>query len=668
VLRLTLGELLLVLSAVSALGAVILRWLEVRGFYRNAKQWAEGFTYCTLALVLASFLYLAYLFVTSDMAFLYVWRSTSSDLDLIFKISAIWAGKAGSFFLVVLVAAGGAALEVALTERRKLASDFSIRFQFFCMVLVASLIIILIALGPFSPTVATEADAARLIAYPYGRGMEMVLQTWEMVLHPLFVLVSYALCVMVFAASVAFLVTDEKGWPKIALPYGRISWLLLTIGIGLGAFWAYYVVGWSGYWAWDPVETISLVLWLVLAAFLHLIARHAKAGEYPASAPTLGMLVLTTALLAAFITRSGGLWRSSVHTYGSSLDATAGERFVQSLSSDPSLLGLFILMVGTAIFATWMAWHAKTSSSTSTKGALTFSRSNAMSISVLLLSFTALVMLLILIKNVDLDQIANYDEFTGKMPIFFGALAIMLVGCLSLKRLGGKRALWLVLALIGGSLVFASIAWYSGWDVLLGFALAPAILAIVVAAYRLLTSRSKVSLRRTMQSASPHIIHLGVVLVLIGYLASTFAVSVPSSGLVSEVVVGGQLEAAGYVVKLKALNAMNATSPPGLNYDEIRSATLDIHLDGSLRAQDVILNNYYRHIGDETFLLESQPLVLKDIGSDLYVSFISIDNSTAVIEVKVLPLMNVLWSGVIVVVIGIAVRISYNSGKDEKNQ
>jgi cytochrome c biogenesis factor len=216
--------------------------------------------------------------------------------------------------------------------------------------------------------------------------------------------------------------------------------------------------------------------------------------------------------------------------------------------------------------------------------------------------------------------------------------------------------------------VFASIAWYSGWDVLLGFALAPAILAIVVAAYRLLTSRSKVSLRRTMQSASPHIIHLGVVLVLIGYLASTFAVSVPSSGLVSEVVVGGQLEAAGYVVKLKALNAMNATSPPGLNYDEIRSATLDIHLDGSLRAQDVILNNYYRHIGDETFLLESQPLVLKDIGSDLYVSFISIDNSTAVIEVKVLPLMNVLWSGVIVVVIGIAVRISYNSGKDEKNQ
>lgn len=451
----------------------------------------------------------------------------------------------------------------------------------------------------------------------------------------------------------------------MALLYGRISWLLLTIGVGLGAFWAYYVVGWSGYWAWDPVETISLVLWLVLAAFLHLGARHARAGEYRSSAPILGMLVLTTALLAAFVTRSGGLWRSSVHTYGSALGVGAGERFIQSLASDPSLLGLFILVLGTALFTAWMAWRAKPDARVpSNKSALALSSNNAMVISVLLLCFTALVMLLILIKNIDLDQIANYEEFNGKLPLLFGALAIMIVGCLSLRSLGGKRALFLISGLIAASLAFALISWLMGGDVILGFALAPAVLGVGIATYRLLKSRSKVSWRRTLERASAQIIHLGVMLVLLGYLASTFAVAVPASGLVSDVAIGDELEAGGYVIELRALNSMNVTPPPGFNYDEVRTATFNIMSGGAPRAYNVTLNNYYRHLGDETFLVEAQPFVLKDIGSDLYVSFISMDNSTALVEVKVLPLMNVLWSGVVVLVIGIMVRIPYNIGKD----
>ena len=133
---------------------------------------------------------------------------------------------------------------------------------------------------------------------------------------------------------------------------------ICQLGIGIGAIWAYYVIGWGGYWSWDPLETSALLLWLILTLFLHTQLRLARNHEYAKLSPMLGMLVFEVALFATFVTRTGGLWASSVHSYGA-VNADGAKRLWELLNRSPTVLGIFLLMIIVLLIVLYIGYRSR---------------------------------------------------------------------------------------------------------------------------------------------------------------------------------------------------------------------------------------------------------------------------------------------------------------------
>ena len=148
---------------------------------------------------------------------------------------------------------------------------------------------------------------------PYGQGMNPLLRNPWMAVHPPVLFLGYAAFTIPFAAAIANLLTGDKNWIVISRDWMRIAWLFLTLGIGLGGFWAYEVLGWGAwYWTWDPVETSSFIPWVAATAYLHAQTRTSH-GEYKFLAPMLAVVTFILVIFATFVTRSG-MW-ASVHSW-----------------------------------------------------------------------------------------------------------------------------------------------------------------------------------------------------------------------------------------------------------------------------------------------------------------------------------------------------------------
>ncbi|MEA1905661.1 MAG: cytochrome c biogenesis protein CcsA [Euryarchaeota archaeon] len=154
----------------------------------------------------------------------------------------------------------------------------------------------------------------------YAQGMNPLLRNPWMVIHPPIVFFGYAAAAIPFGAAAAYLLIGDRRWMEIAEPWSRITWLFMTLGIGIGGFWAYEVLGWGAwYWGWDPVETSSLIPWVALTAYLHTQFRMKRNREYGLAAPALLMLSFILVIFATFVTRSG-LWASQ-HGFATSVEA-----------------------------------------------------------------------------------------------------------------------------------------------------------------------------------------------------------------------------------------------------------------------------------------------------------------------------------------------------------
>src|SRR4030066_46388 len=226
--------------------------------------------------------------------------------------------------------------------------EFSVIFSLLTFLSLSGALFFLLFI--FDMALFAETSEFERSVYPNGVGLNLVLQTPEMVIHPPVVFAGYAFCVAALAAGLAYYAAGDRNWFMIALPWTNLAWMFLTLGIGIGAIWAYYVLGWGGYWAWDPVETSSLLPWLMTTAFLHALVRHVKKDEYEVVAPALGMLSFTSVVFATFATRAGGIWSSSVHTFDAGGSSRAGlDRLLELLRNDNVILGLFALLM--ALFA-----------------------------------------------------------------------------------------------------------------------------------------------------------------------------------------------------------------------------------------------------------------------------------------------------------------------------
>ncbi len=590
------------------------------------------------------------------MSYNYIWSYSSPSLSSVYKFSGVWAGAQGSFLLWIWLMTVVLAVEVVMESRRGyLGRKFHGILQFSIASIVFLFMLLLVGMHLF------ERTAAFLLRmYPDGRGLNLVLQTPEMAIHPPIVFAGYAFCVAALAAGVAYFMTGEKNWVRVSLPWTRLGWIFLTLGIGIGAIWAYYVLGWGGYWGWDPVETSSLLPWIIATAFLHTQLRHARKGEYAIMSPTLGILSFAAVIFATFATRAGGLWTSSVHSFGSSQGANAWQRLSDILQNNPAVLGIFSLMLTLLVVAMYFAFdkYRKTPKPEEEPEPERISDyvgdKNNMILTTVLFVVTSAVLLLLLFKNVNFSQQANYDEFNQKMSLFFVATMVTLSICLLWRFVGRVAALYIGVGAIALSIGLAAVASVTGvvnW--LVAFSVPAYVVAVGASAFKLAKSVKGRHVLPILRRAGPQIVHIGVALVLMSYVVSSTLQEYPPNmtlvqGTPGTVVSLGESVSVGhYTVRLQALNT-TASQVTNLQTD---TATIDILVSGTLRRSLPLQNVYASSSNGEIGVY-----VYKTAFEDLYVNFQKMSETTALIQVKTVPLMNTLWIGFGLLVIGLALR------------
>lgn len=279
--------------------------------------------------ILLAFAALTYGFVTSDFSILDVAQNSHTLKPLIYKITGVWGNHEGSMLLWVLVLAVYTAL-IAVWQRggdRLAATALGVMG----LLAAAFLLFIILTSDPF----------VRLDPPPFeGRGLNPLLQDPGLAFHPPMLYLGYVGLSATFAYAAAALITGEADadWAKAARPFMLAAWIALTLGITLGSWWAYYVLGWGGFWFWDPVENAALMPWLVATALLHSALATERTGAFRSWTLLLSIAAFSLSLIGTFLVRSGVL--NSVHAFAN--DPERGKFILYMLvAAIAGALGLF---------------------------------------------------------------------------------------------------------------------------------------------------------------------------------------------------------------------------------------------------------------------------------------------------------------------------------------
>ncbi|MFO7992965.1 MAG: heme lyase CcmF/NrfE family subunit [Marinobacter sp.] len=254
---------------------------------------------------------LTYAFMTDDFSVAYVANNSNSMLPWYYKFSAVWGGHEGSLLLWVLMLVGWI-LAVAVFSRRLPAVMLSQVLAVIAMVTVGFLLFTIITSNPFDRTLPNvPAD---------GADLNPLLQDFGLIIHPPMLYMGYVGFSVAFAFAIAALINGklDAAWARWSRPWTTVAWSFLTLGIALGSWWAYYELGWGGWWFWDPVENASLLPWLSGTALMHSLAVTEKRGVFKSWTVLLAIVTFALSLLGTFLVRSGVL--TSVHAFASDPD------------------------------------------------------------------------------------------------------------------------------------------------------------------------------------------------------------------------------------------------------------------------------------------------------------------------------------------------------------
>ncbi|MBX2884598.1 MAG: heme lyase CcmF/NrfE family subunit [Granulosicoccus sp.] len=257
--------------------------------------------------VAVSYAILTYSFIINDFSVLYVANTSNTTLPMIYRISGVWGGHEGSVLLWVLI--------LALWTLAVTAFNRSIPLVLQARVLA---ILGLISVGFLGFILLTSNPFERMFPVPVdGASLNPLLQDPGMAIHPPMLYMGYVGFAVAFAFSIASLLGGQLDsatlrWMR---PWTNIAWMFLTIGIALGSYWAYYELGWGGWWFWDPVENASFMPWLAGTALIHSMAASEKRGVFKAWTVLLAVMAFSLSLLGTFLVRSGVL--TSVHAFAS---------------------------------------------------------------------------------------------------------------------------------------------------------------------------------------------------------------------------------------------------------------------------------------------------------------------------------------------------------------
>jgi cytochrome c-type biogenesis protein CcmF len=271
------------------------------GWMRLASPAAQG----QFAFVAIAFAALVWSFVSNDFSVSYVATNSNSALPLQYRIAGTWGGHEGSLLLWVFML--GAWTTAVTLFGRRLPQEMRARvLGILGLVSCGFLLFMLLTSNPFERLLPAAAD---------GRDLNPLLQDPGMVIHPPMLYMGYVGFSVAFAFAIAALLEGrlDAAWARWTRPWTTLAWMFLTLGVALGSFWAYYELGWGGWWFWDPVENASFMPWLVGTALMHSLAVTEKRGAFKGWTVLLAILAFSMSLMGTFLVRSGVL--TSVHAF-----------------------------------------------------------------------------------------------------------------------------------------------------------------------------------------------------------------------------------------------------------------------------------------------------------------------------------------------------------------
>ena len=291
--------------------ALLLSVLPLYGASRNntlLMNSARPLSWGMFGFLAISFVILCYAFSTNDFTIQYVASNSNSQLPWYYRITAVWGAHEGSLLLWVLIQAGWT-VAVATFSRGMPQESVARVLAIMGLITVGFLLFIIVTSNPFLRT---------LPFFPVdGRDLNPLLQDPGLIIHPPMLYMGYVGFSVAFSFAIASLMSGrlDTAWARWSRPWTIAAWLFLTVGIALGSWWAYYELGWGGWWFWDPVENASFMPWLAGTALMHSLAVTEKRGTFKAWTVLLAISAFSLSLLGTFLVRSGIL--VSVHAFAS---------------------------------------------------------------------------------------------------------------------------------------------------------------------------------------------------------------------------------------------------------------------------------------------------------------------------------------------------------------
>ena len=585
-----------------------------------------------LLFVIVAFAALSYSFLTNDFSVLYVANHSHRALPAFYKFSAVWSAHEGSLLLWVLILSCWTISVACLSKN--LPEIFSVRVLG---------VLGLLNFGFLLFTLLTSNPFERVWPIPFdGNDLNPLLQDIGLAIHPPILYIGYVGFSVAYAFAVAAMLSgklDQK-WARWTRPWTTGAWLFLTVGIGLGSWWAYYELGWGGWWFWDPVENASFMPWLIGTALIHSLAVTEKRGLFKSWTLLLSVTAFSLSLLGTFLVRSGIL--ISVHAF-----ATDPER------------GLFILIFLTIVIGGALSLYAYKAPKMDENV-----RFNAVSRETFLLLNNVLLVVaatLILIGTLSplVMEVFNLGKISIGPPWFEIAIMVPMLPLLVLVPMG-MHSLWinqepaglykklrfpLIAAIILGFIITSFLYGRVGLLLIIGSITALWIMLSSIISFKSqwLLFRSKQSLNRSITGMS--LAHFGLGVFVFGVtIVSAFNIEADRS-----ISVGDYISVAGYEYKLNAINEVD-----GPNYRAIE-AEIDVYQNNEFLAQ---LKPQKR-----TYIVQQSPMteaaILAKWNKDLFIALgDSLGNGAWSIRVQYKPMIRWIWLGCIVMALGGLISIS----------
>src|SRR6266853_973179 len=617
---------------------------------------AERAVYCVWALLTVAASLLVYSLMTGDFRLAYVAEHSNKSMEPAYKFASWWGGQEGSLLLWSWLLATYSAV-VVFQNRRK----FREMMPYVTAVLMATetffLILISFVEQPFKVLMAGRG----IVDAGDGQGLNPLLQYWTMVIHPPMLYLGYVGFAVPFAFAIGSLITKQPGdaWIHTTRRWTLVTWMFQTTGVLLGAGWAYAVLGWGGYWGWDPVENASLLPWITATAFLHSVMMQEKKGMMKVWNMVLVSCTFFLCIFGTFLTRSGVV--QSVHAFAQS---SLGRYFIVFLTAGIAATLYLILNR-----LDYLKSESQLESVLSRESSFLFNNL------ILLASCFAVLwgtLFPVITEAINGEKISVDSPFFNRIniPIGLGLLLLTGVGPMIAWRRSSTESLrkaffWpsaLALVVMIG-LAFAGV--YEHPFAMVSFGLCMFVTATIFSQFwkgaSAIRAKSGIGLipstieliHRNTRRYGGYMVHMGIVFMFIGYTGAAF-----NKDVTKEVVPGSSFELGHYTLKI-------ADMQKGENDNY---AWQKLIVETSRGSQSLGTMQPERRLYKASQQPTSEVDIRRRVNEDLYLNFagLSTDNQRAVIQAYIFPLVSWIWIGFWVLAVGTLVclvpskiRLSY---------